>query len=452
MTPTVPGLQPAPASLLEADLTWTGERFERGVRIAIGADGRIAALHRGESLPETPRTEPPLTRLPDRALLPGFVNAHSHAFQRALRGRGESFPAGAGSFWSWREAMYELAGGLDEARFTRLYTETFREMRRAGITAVGEFHYLHHAEAERQDFRFDDAVIAAAAEAGIRLVLLEAYYETGAIGQPLTGAQRRFATPDPESYWRQMDRLAGQLHPATQSLGAVAHSIRAADPGRVAELYGEARRRGLVFHMHVEEQRREIDDSRQAYGAAPMALLAERLPSFEGITAIHCTHTDAADMERFAAAGGTVCLCPLTEANLGDGIADLPGIRAAGGRVCLGSDSNARISMLEEMRWAEYVQRLAGERRGVLRDGQGSVARPLLACATTAGADALGLPAGRIEPGSLADFVAIDLTSSTLAGWDEETLLPALILGAAEEAIAGTCVGDRWQWRLPPSR
>jgi cytosine/adenosine deaminase-related metal-dependent hydrolase len=154
-------------------------------------------------------------------------------------------------------------------------------------------------------------------------------------------------------------------------------------------------------------------------------------------------------MERFLAGGGTVCICPLTEGNLGDGIAALPRIVSLGGAVCLGTDSNARISMLEEMRWLEYVQRLATESRGVLRDAEGSVGRVLFRAATEAGAQSLGVDAGRIAPGAWADFVAVDLTASTLAGWTPDTLLDALIFGAGEEAIAGTCVAGEWECATP---
>src|SRR5262245_11930716 len=173
-------------TVLEADLTWTGERFESGVRVAIGPDGRITGVGAlKDAVGE---------RLKGQALLPGFVNAHSHAFQRGLRGRGERFPAGSGSFWTWREAMYGLVGSLDADAFESLCLRTFREMRRAGITTVGEFHYFHHGP-EETGWAFDERVLAAASAAGIRIALLEVYYKTGAIGQPLEGAQRRFATP-----------------------------------------------------------------------------------------------------------------------------------------------------------------------------------------------------------------------------------------------------------------
>jgi formimidoylglutamate deiminase len=424
--------------ILEADLTWTGQAFEPGIQVHVGADGRITAVGKaGEGSPA------PARRLRDRALLPGFVSAHSHAFQRGLRGRGETFPQGSGSFWTWREAMYGLVARLGAEEFQRLCLRTFREMRAAGITTVGEFHYFHHSPGT-EDWACDDLVLQAASEAGIRIVLIQSYYRTGAIGQPLEGPQLRFAGRSPAAYWEQMDRLASRLDPRRQSLAASVHSLRAASLDDLRAIYDEARRRDLPFHIHVEEQRREIEDALAYYGRRPMDLLLETLGTATDLTAVHCTHTQAEDMERFAAGGGTVCLCPLTEANLGDGIAAVPHLRSRGGAVCLGSDSNARISTLEEMRWLEYVQRLAVESRGVCRDEGGSVSRVLLEAATLGGAQSLGLDAGRIAPGAWADFAAIDLTAPTLAGWEPETLLDALVFGAAEEAIAGTCVGGEW--------
>ncbi len=424
------------AQVLEADWIWTGRAFESGLRLAVDEAGRIEAVGRLD------RTA--TRRLPGRALLPGFVNAHSHAFQRGLRGHGERFPEGAGSFWSWREAMYGLVESLDPERCRSLCVQAFREMLAAGITTVGEFHYLHHGGAGA-DFGLDQAVRDAAREAGIRLVLLEAYYRTGGIGAPLGPAQRRFETAGLEAYWAQMDRLAATLDPARESLGAVAHSIRAATPDEIGALHAEAARRGIVFHIHVEEQRREIEESLAAYGRRPMALLNERWGEASNVTAVHCTHTDPADMQAFLARGGRVCVCPLTEANLGDGLPDLDRAHAAGGRLCLGTDSNARIAMLEEMRWLEYGQRLRGERRGALRAGDGAVSRALLDAATSGGAEALGVPAGRITPGAWADLVSVDLSAPALAGADEATLLDALVFGADASAIDAVCVGGDWQ-------
>lgn len=423
------------AYVIEADRTWTGEDFTSGVQVAVGEDGHIEAVG---ALGLTP------TRRLDRvALLPGFVNAHSHAFQRGLRGYGELFPAGAGSFWTWREAMYALVASLDRSSTYRLSLQAFLEMRDAGITSVGEFHYVHHERGE--DYALDEVVLRAAAAAGIRIVLLQTFYATGAVGRPLEGAQRRFATPSLDEFFARLDALTGHLDPATQSIGAVAHSIRAASPDQIRAVYDEAVRRGVPFHIHVEEQRREIDECRAAYGRSPMAVILDALDGRADFAAVHCTHTERGDMARFIAAGGTVCLCPLTEGNLGDGIPLLP--LPTSGRMCIGSDSNARLAMLEDMRWMEYGQRLRGEMRGALADPGGSVAKTLLAAATSGGAAALGLDAGRIAPGAWADFAAIDLNAPALAGVPAERLLDGLIFGAGNSAIAGTFVGGRWRGR-----
>jgi formimidoylglutamate deiminase len=421
--------------VIEADLTWYDGRFAPGVRIKVNDDGRIEDVGQ---LADTPTV-----RLRDRAVLPGFVNAHSHAFQRGLRGRGETFEEGVGSFWSWREAMYELVASMDEQKMYALSRQAFDEMLAAGITTVGEFHYLHH-DAREEGYAFDEVVLKAAADAGIRIVLLNAYYRTGGIDQDLAGGQVRFRTASLEEYWTQMDRLAGIVDPATQTLGAVAHSIRAAPIEDIAALREESEHRHMVLHMHLEEQPLEIEECVHAYGKTPMALVNERVDVGPTLTCVHCTHTAGADMDDYLERGGTVCICPLTEANLGDGLANVPSIRRGAGRISLGTDSNARIGFLEEMRWLEYGQRLATRSRGVCRDEAGRVGPVLLAMATRNGARALGLRAGMIRPGHLADFVAVDLGASSLGGYDEGTLIDALILGGADQAVAGVCVGGRW--------
>jgi formiminoglutamate deiminase len=424
------------AQIVEADWTWTADGFASGVQVRLGTDGRITAAGRLGLVPSV--------RLARRALLPGMVSAHSHAFQRGLRGRGERFPAGTGSFWSWREAMYELAAGLDPNSFEQLCRQAFRELRAAGVTAVGEFHYFHHERTG--DYALDARVLRAAAAAGVRIVLLNTYYRTGGIGEPLEGAQRRFESAAAEPFWEQMDRLAGHLHGPAQTLGAAVHSVRAAPPEEMAAIHGEARRRGLVVHMHVEEQRREIADCLAHYGRRPMQLVLAALPSAEGFTAVHCTHTAAEDMERFLDAGGTACICPLTEANLGDGLADLGLAARRADQLCLGTDSNARISLLEEMRWLEHGQRLRAESRGILRTGAaGEVARTLLRAATTGGARSLGLPCGELTAGLWGDLVAVDLDHPALAGWEPETLLESIVFGTGNEIIAATAVGGAWQ-------
>lgn len=421
--------------IIEADLTWVDGRFEADVKITVGSKGQIDAVGFSELTPTV--------RLGDRAILPGMINAHSHAFQRGLRGRGETFDQGDGSFWSWREAMYGLVDRMDEETVYALSKQAFGEMLTAGITTVGEFHYLHH-DARCEGYAFDEIVLKAAADAGIRIVLLNTYYAAGGIGEPLEGAQRRFGSPSLDAFWLQMDRLQTLIDHQTQSLGVVAHSIRAADIEDITALHEEAQRRRLVFHIHVEEQRKEIEDCVAHYARRPMQLLTERLEIDDRFTAIHCTHTDSTDMDSYLAAGGNVCICPLTEANLGDGIADVPDILRHNGRICLGTDSNARISFTEEMRWLEYVQRLTGERRGVCTDVGGSCASSLWHIATTNGAHALGIKTGQVEAGYAADFVAIDLNHPSLEGWSTKTLLDALVFGSSNEAIAATCVNGRW--------
>ncbi|HVS02739.1 MAG TPA: formimidoylglutamate deiminase [Thermoanaerobaculia bacterium] len=426
--------------ILAPDLVWSGATFIPGLGVWVDDGGRIAQVR---ALAEANGADARVRRLPDVALLPGFVNAHSHAFQRGLRGRGERFPQGAGSFWSWREAMYGLVEGLTPDRLFDVSRQAFLEMRRAGITCVGEFHYLHHPGAG--DYLGDEAVLSAAREIGIRIVLLQAYYRTGSIGGALQDAQLRFETPTLPEYWKQMEHLAGLLDTRTQSLGVVAHSIRAVPLPELRGLYAEARRQALPFHMHVEEQRQEIEECRAAYGKRPMELLLQQAGGLEGFTAVHCTHTRAAHLVQLAEMGGRACICPLTEANLGDGIPSLAAAPQILDRLCLGTDSNARISMLEEMRWLEYGQRLKSGSRGALREEGGSVATVLLRAATLGGGRALGVLCGQIDVGYWADLVAIDLKAPPLAGCDRDELPEALISGGDEELVTGTFVGGRFQ-------
>jgi formimidoylglutamate deiminase len=424
--------------VVEPDWTWTGSRFESGVQVVVGADGRIAEVGRLRLLPTL--------RLTKAALVPGFVNAHSHAFQRGLRGHGERFPAGSGSFWTWREAMYRLVERLDARELSRLCEQAFREMRDAGITAVGEFHYLHHST-DDADYALDKVVLGAAARVGIRIVLLNAYYATGSIGHGLAGAQRRFRSYGPQRYWEHMERLNNEIDSPTQSLGVVAHSIRAASLEEIASLHEASRCRQLPFHIHVEEQRREIDECVAAYGRRPMQILNDILRIDGNLTAVHCTHTARDDLMRFLGSGGTVCVCPLTEANLGDGLPSLVPAAFLRDQVCLGTDSNARISLLEEMRWLEYGQRLRSGSRGPLADSEGRVALTMLRAGTVGGARALGLATGQVQKGLWADFAAIDLSHPALADYDVDHLLEAVLFGADNGVIISTCVGGQWRER-----
>jgi formimidoylglutamate deiminase len=415
---------------LAPELAFVDGRFERLLGIRVGEDGRIAEV--GAIPPGAERQA-----LPGTALLPGFVDVHSHAFQRGLRGRGDDFPEGAGSFWSWREAMYGLVERLDRRRLLEVSTLAFREMRAAGITAIGEFHYLHHFDPAALDFAFDEVVVEAARAAGIRLVLLQSYYRAGGPGRPLEGGQRRFEGGSPGRFWDSVDRLARLLDASRESLGVAPHSYRAVDRRELAELHAEAVRRGMVVHLHLEEQRREIDEVRAAYGRTPSELLLADVALGAETTLIHCTHTPADRIAEIWRRGATVGLCPLTEGNLGDGI---PALGAAGEprRLALGSDSNLRLSMLENLRWLEYGQRLASERRGLLGERPALVA---LAAATEGGARSLALAAGAIAGGRWADFVAVDLAHPALRGVPDDGLPEALVFGCGDDVIVATAVG-----------
>lgn len=425
------------AEIIRADYAFVNGAIARDVYVKVDDAGMIVDV--SSAMQNADR------HLRDQILLPGFVNAHSHAFQRGLRGRGETFTAGRGSFWSWREAMYSLVESLDVDRVRELSRQAFAEMRDAGITTVGEFHYIHHADVSARDYAFDAVVLGAARDVGIRIALIMTYYEAGGFEQPLAGGQLRFATPTLESFFARVDALCNQLDERTQSLAVAGHSIRAVPIERLATLHEGAVQRGLPFHMHLEEQRKEIADCEAALGDRPLEIVLRELPTDAAITAVHATHTPAATLEKLLARGGQVCMCPLTEANLGDGIADVPSMNAADHGICLGTDSNARISMLEEMRWLEYVQRLRLEQRGVCCDATGNVGPRLLESATVNGAGSLNVKAGKIAAGCVADFCVIDRNHASLAFCDDGALANAICLGAADDAIRATCVGGNWR-------
>jgi formimidoylglutamate deiminase len=441
----------APHQVVHADWVWTGGRLERTRAVGIDRGGRIVSV----AAPSGPST----LRLPGRALIPGFVSAHSHAFQRDLRGGTERFGRGhAGNdggtgFFTWRDAMYALVASLDPDRCYEASRRAFAEMLAAGITSVGEFHYVRHAdpvegpEDEGLRWAFDASVLAAARDAGIRIVLLHACYMRGGFAAPLAGGQVRFRVRDEADYWRRADALGGLLHGPTQTLGATAHSVRAVPIEAIEGLHRESVRRGLVFHIHVEEVRKEIEECRAMHDRTPSRLLIERLAIDERTTAVHCTHTTPEDLAAWARSGATICLCPLTEGNLGDGICDVPAFRAAGGRLAFGTDLNSRLAPTEELRWIEYVQRIRRERRGLVVDAEGDSGAALLEIGTANGARSLGIDAGAIEPGKLADFAVVDLGHPTMLGWTPETFASHLVFGTGTSAVCGTCVGGAWRMR-----
>jgi formimidoylglutamate deiminase len=432
---------------IEADLTWQDGQFVPGIKVEIRNDGTIGKVLAPE---QDPDSRAPLTRLRGKALLPGFVNAHSHAFQVGLRGTRQFFPRSAGNFWTWRESMYRLAGEITPERCYLLSRQAFAEMLAAGITSVGEFHYLHHdSDSGIPGWEMDEAVLRAARETGIRLCLIHCWYATGGIGQPLRGAQQRFRPGDAASFLAQYAKLAGLLHAGTQSIALSCHSIRAANPGEIRMIRDLSRRDKVPFHIHVEEVDGEVDDCVASYGVRPLRLMLDSGFVDDSFTAIHCTQARSDDLRDFAAAGGTLCLCPITEGNLSDGIADVPALRAAGGRVCFGTDCNLRVSATEELRWMEFVQRLRSKRRGLIVDDSGASATGLIDAGTIHGARSLHLRAGAIAPGMAGDLVTIDLSHPLLAGCAPDGLADALIFGTGNEAISATFVGGECRHSAP---
>ncbi|KNC79924.1 hypothetical protein SARC_07695 [Sphaeroforma arctica JP610] len=409
-----------------AEWTWTGTSFERGIFVGIGADGVISSVELSESSDHN-------VNHVDGILLPGFVNAHSHAFQRLLRGKGEVYSSASkhNSFWGWRDEMYNLVNTLGAKEFKAACVLCFTEMLDAGITCVGEFHYFHHGD---MPYQYDSIVLEAAKEVGIRIVLLNAYYEFAGCGKKeLSEAQKRFETHDLDAYWKQLDSLSDYKR------GVVAHSIRAVDPVELGLLVRGARDRNLPFHMHLEEQVAEIEQCKASFdNKTPLRVLLDLDISLDHVTLVHCTHSEDAEMQAFVARGGMVCVCPLTEGALADG---LPNLQPMSGQICLGTDCNARIDFLEEMRWLEYGQRVKTNRRGAVchvgTTWVPDLSAELLRYATEMGAKALGVDAGCIEVGKLADFVVLKVDCENVM-----EMLPTAIFGDA--AVGGVCVGGKW--------
>ena len=376
--------------------------------------------------------------------LPGFANVHSHAFHRALRGRAER----PGTFWSWRDDMYSVASALDPERYRRLARAVFAEMTLAGFSAVGEFHYLHHAPGGRpyaDPNEMGRALVDAARAAGIRLTLLDTCYLERAPGAPAEGVQQRFSDGDLDQWAARVERLySGELardldgDMADVRIGAAAHSLRAVPPEVAGGVARWAARLGAPFHVHVSEQPAENDAVSAAYGASPVALLFEAGALGATTTAVHATHLGTADIGALGTTGTTICMCPTTERALADGIGPAAALAAAGSPIALGTDSHALIDPFEEARALELDERLASRTRG-------RFATPaILAAATSSGHAAIGWhDAGRIAPGARADLVTVSLSSVRLAGAVPETLLEHAVFAAGAADVTDVVISGR---------
>jgi formiminoglutamate deiminase len=406
-------------------LAWLGdERPETGVLVEV-ADGMIVAVTRGESSP------PREARILDGLTLPGLANAHSHAFQRALRGRTH----GTGSFWTWREQMYRVAERLDPESCLALARATYAEMALAGITTVGEFHYVHHTPGGTpygDPNEMGRVLLAAAAQAGVRITLIDCCYLHGGIGEPPAGAQRRFSDGSAEAWAERVDDLDEN---ESARIGAAIHSMRAVDPEAAATVAGWARDRNRPLHAHVSEQPAENDACLEAYGRTPTALLADAGALEASFTAVHATHLEDGDVKLLADARACCCICPTTERDLADGIGRMRPLVDAGASLSLGSDSQAVIDMFEEARAVELDERLASGERG----HHGAVA--LLRAASEHGHACLGWPdAGRIAVGARADLVTVSLDGVRTAGWDSEHVLDAAVFAAGASDVRNVVV------------
>ncbi|ACA16148.1 formiminoglutamate deiminase [Methylobacterium sp. 4-46] len=410
------------------------EGWAEGVALDV-REGRIAALESG--VPARPGDET------GGIALPGLPNLHSHAFQRAMAGLAECRSGHEDSFWTWREVMYRFVARMAPEDVEAVAAQAYVEMLEAGFTWVGEFHYLHHApdgRAYADPAEMAGRIAAAAAEAGIGLTLLPVFYAHGGFGPgqgapalPPTAGQRRFVS-DPETFAAVMAgsrRAVADLRDCV--VGLAPHSLRAATLAEIAAILPLAE--GGPVHIHAAEQLREVEECRAATGARPVELLLDAAPVDARWCLIHATHMTPSETRGLARSGAVAGLCPITEANLGDGLFPLAAFQGAGGRFGIGSDSNVLIAAAEELRLLEYGQRLAGRVRGVATSARSaSTGRALIEAALAGGGQALGRPAG-LAPGQPADIVALDPDHPALAERSGDAWLDGFVFAARAGAI-----------------
>ncbi|HEX5849319.1 MAG TPA: formimidoylglutamate deiminase [Rubrobacter sp.] len=398
-----------------------GVRSDVGVTIEDGSIAEVGPAREGE-------------RLSGIALAPGFVNDHSHAFQRGLRGSVERIVPSRphDDFWSWRERMYDLAGALSPESIREASRRCYGEMLSAGYTSVTEFHYVHHrpdGTPYRDPNALARAVALAAEDAGIRLLLLPVAYARG--GLP------RFRDPTVQTFLHRVDDLLdwAEGRPMVE-VGVAAHSVRAVPRGWLEELADHARGRNLPLHIHADEQEREIEECLAEHGVRPVELLAQTGFLGQSTTIVHATHADGHELDLLAEHGASVCACPTTEGNLGDGFLPAVGIRDRGIGLSIGSDSHVRVDPFEELREIETnARRTEGRRNVLVNEGEVSPTTYLL----RAGWGRAGLRAG-----DHADLLEVDLWHPSLSGMEEGDLPSTLVFGAGSGIVAGTRVeGER---------
>jgi formimidoylglutamate deiminase len=422
---------------LAPDYIYTSQGLQAHMLVTISDDGRIDAI---EALGEQAVHQSKIEALPGSVLLPGFVNTHSHVFQRSLRGHTHRVLSAQDNFWTWRRAMYAEARQLDPDRLYAVALHTYREMLMAGYTSVGEFHYVHHQQ-DGQPYAnpntMAEAVVSAGRDAGIHVVLLLTAYAQGGFDQPLEAGQVRFGDASVQEYLARVDAL----RVAGVPLGLAPHSVRAVPQEWFRAIAEYSRAHELPLHVHASEQVAEVEQCRVKYACGPIELLERFGVLGPYTTIIHATHASEDELSLLARHGCAVCVCPTTEGDLGDGIAPYASLMAKDILLAIGSDSNTRLDPIEELRWTEYSARMRYQRRRVLTCPTFASPGPLLLdIGTQGGAAALGLKTGLIARGMAADFVAVDLNHPAMRGWSEDDLLDVLFFGASSQVITQTWV------------
>ncbi|MFD1658192.1 formimidoylglutamate deiminase [Streptomyces caeni] len=407
---------------------WLGAAVEPGVVLEV-ADGRVGEVRTGMGSP------PPGAEILRGLTLPGLADAHSHAFHRALRGTAQ---VGSGTFWTWRDVMYAVADRLTPQTYHALARAVYAEMALAGITAVGEFHYVHHAPGGTpyaDPNAMGEALVDAAAEAGIRITLLDTAYLSSGFGQPPTDRQLRFSDGTADAWAERCSVLKDRDH---ARIGAAVHSVRAVPAGQLSTVARWAEERGAPLHVHLSEQTAENNACQEAHGCTPTRLLADHGVLGPRTTGVHNTHLTDEDIALIGSTGTGTCMCPTTERDLADGIGPAAALQAAGSPLSLGSDSHAVIDLLEEARAMELNERLRTRTRGHW------TAAALLRAASADGHTALGWEgAGVLEPGALADFTTIALDSVRTAGPPPRLGAETAVFAATAADVRHTVVGGR---------
>lgn len=430
------------------DFIYTGGRFERELALVYDESGRITRL-----APPGEVKDYRIMWLKGRAMLPGLINAHSHAFQRVIRGRTEHRTENArDSFWTWREMMYTAAARLTPEDIYEASRMAFLEMALGGITAVGEFHYIHHAPDGKpytDPNTLAKEVVRAARDVGLRIALLRVAYARSGYNTEPNPRQSRFIEAQPETYLHGVEQLIADLHPTGKAdawVGLAPHSIRAVPLDYLHEVVRFGAEHELPVHMHVAEQPAEVAACTEEYGRSPVAVLdAEGLlgPRFTGV---HVIHVEPDELTMLARAGAMVCACPTTERNLGDGIVPADKLFKEGVRVALGTDSHTQVDLLEDARELEYHIRLQKLERNVLapeENATSALATRLLECATRYGAESIGATGGALEPGRPADFFTVDLFDPSIVGASLDDLLSNIVFSLSRTAIREVCVGGK---------